>query len=83
MKKRVKVNSEGRVIIPADIRKTLGIKDNDEIEIELVGTEIKLNTLEIKCHLCHNTEALNHIDAIVICDDCLAKLKPLLNPTED
>lgn len=75
MKKPVKVNSEGRIVIPADMRKILGINDNDELELELVGQEIKLTTKELKCKICNATENLYQSGEIIVCDDCLGKIE--------
>lgn len=75
MKKNVKVNSEGRIIIPAEIRKALNLKDGDEVEIELTGKEIKVTTKDETCQLCNATENLNRNGDIIVCDDCLETIK--------
>lgn len=75
MKKTVKVNSEGRIVIPADIRKVLGIKDDDEVELELIGKEIKVTTKESKCQICNRTENLYQTGDLILCDLCLEKIE--------
>ena len=42
MWKTVKVGKNGRITIPAEIRKTLGIKEGDILEIEVADGKIIL-----------------------------------------
>ncbi len=38
------VNSSGRVVIPAEFRRALGIRDGDEVLISLDGGTIRIST---------------------------------------
>jgi AbrB family looped-hinge helix DNA binding protein len=42
---RVKVNENGRVVIPASYRKALGIKSGDELLLRLEDDELRISTL--------------------------------------
>lgn len=76
MRNIVKVNSEGRIVIPAGMRKELKIKDNDELSIEIEsGDTIRIKTISEHCALCNNEQDLNHIDGLVICNECLVAIK--------
>jgi AbrB family looped-hinge helix DNA binding protein len=42
---RMRVNENGRVVIPASIRKTLGIHPGDEIVLRVEDDELRITTL--------------------------------------
>jgi transcriptional pleiotropic regulator of transition state genes len=77
--KIVKVNSEGRVVIPAEMRKALNIKDEDEIEIELNGKIMSMKPKEKRCAICSRTDELNSTENLTLCNVCLTKLKTNFN----
>jgi AbrB family looped-hinge helix DNA binding protein len=41
---RVKMNENGRVVIPVEFRKELGMKPGDQLVLELKGRELRLMT---------------------------------------
>ena len=43
---RVKVNENGRVVIPASFRKALGIEAGDEVILRLEDDELRMTTME-------------------------------------
>ena len=43
-----KIDELGRVVIPKDVRQTLGLNSGDEIEISVVGSEVMLKKCEVK-----------------------------------
>jgi antitoxin PrlF len=45
--KTVTVSEKGQVVIPADIRRGLGIKPGTELEFELEGTSIRINLHQV------------------------------------
>ena len=45
LKARMRVNENGRVVIPAAFRKKLGIRVGDEVELRLVDDELRISTL--------------------------------------
>lgn len=42
---RLRVNENGRVVIPASFRKALGIKTGDEVVLRLENDELRITTL--------------------------------------
>jgi AbrB family looped-hinge helix DNA binding protein len=42
---RVKVNENGRIVIPAEFRKELGIEAGDQLVLEVKNRELRLMTL--------------------------------------
>jgi len=47
---RMRVNENGRVVIPASIRKQLGIRIGDEVVLQIEDNELRITTLK------HNIE---------------------------
>jgi AbrB family looped-hinge helix DNA binding protein len=43
---KVKVNENGRVVIPASFRKALGIEAGDEVILRLEDDELRMTTME-------------------------------------
>ena len=43
---RTRINENGRVVIPADFRKALGIKNGDEVVLSLEEDELRITTLK-------------------------------------
>lgn len=43
---RTRVNENGRVVIPAAFRKTLGIKVGDEVVLRIEDDELRISTLK-------------------------------------
>ena len=50
-KTRMRVNENGRVVIPASFRKRLGIRIGDEVVLRIQGVELRITTLKrsIEC----------------------------------
>jgi len=43
---RLRVNEDGRVVIPAEFRKTLGIKAGDEVFARVEDDELRITTVK-------------------------------------
>ena len=41
---RVKLGSNGRVVIPAELRRALGVKEGDELLLRCSGGELRITT---------------------------------------
>jgi AbrB family looped-hinge helix DNA binding protein len=46
LKTRMRVNENGRVVIPASFRKRLGIRVGDEVVLEIQDDELRISTLK-------------------------------------
>ena len=42
---RMRINANGRVVIPAEFRKRLGIRAGDELELRVEDQELRISTL--------------------------------------
>ena len=47
-----KIDSVGRIVIPAEIRQTLGLVEGDVLDIEVRAGAILLTPLSERCALC-------------------------------
>lgn len=45
METRVRVNENGRVVIPASFRRSLGIQSGDEVLLRVEADELRISTL--------------------------------------
>ena len=45
LKRRVRIEGKGRVVIPASFRSALGLKIGDEIDLRIEDDEIRISTL--------------------------------------
>ena len=72
------IDKLGRIVIPMEIRKTLDIKEGDNLEFALVGDTIQLSRTQLRCRLCDSERNLLDIDGKYVCEECAAKIKRLV-----
>jgi len=65
----------GRIAIPIEIRKNLGIEEKDLIKIEVEKDRIILKKKLAKCILCGSIENLEKFKEKSICKKCKEELK--------
>lgn len=64
----------GRIVVPAEMRRTLGINEGDPIEISLVGKQVVLKKHQPGCMSCGDAEArLVSQGDITLCPGCINK----------
>lgn len=69
-----KIDSLGRVVIPKELRRSMGIKESDELEIEAVPAGILLSPRKAVCASCGSTRGLTTLGQLSICKFCLNQL---------
>lgn len=72
-----KTDTLGRVVIPIELRRTLGIDVKDSIEIFVDKDTIILKKYNPSCNFCDNSGDLIIYQGKSICRECLTKLKEL------
>lgn len=72
-----KVDELGRVVIPIELRRTLGISEKDALEIYVDGERIMLKKYEPACIFTGNAENLFYFKGKLISRDCLDELGDL------
>lgn len=69
------IDSVGRVVIPKEIRRCLGINFGDELEIITSHKEIILRKHEMGCTFCGSRKELVKHRECYVCSDCIGELK--------
>lgn len=72
-----KTDTLGRVVIPIELRRTLGIEIKDSIEIFVDKDSIILKKYNPACSFCDNANDLVLYQGKNICKECISKLKEL------
>lgn len=70
-----KVDELGRIVLPAELRRTLGIAEKDPLEIFVDGPSVILQKFEERCVFCGNAEKVRSFKGKNICAQCMALLK--------
>ena len=65
----------GRVVIPMEFRKKLGIEANSKLLISLSDGEITIRAQNRQCRVCGKT--LEDSRELPLCNDCINKVKEL------
>lgn len=65
-----KVDELGRVVIPIELRRTLGIEEKDALEIYVDNEKIILKKYEPACVFCGNASNVQHYRGKLVCRDC-------------
>ncbi|NLP36598.1 MAG: AbrB/MazE/SpoVT family DNA-binding domain-containing protein [Firmicutes bacterium] len=69
-----KVDELGRVVIPVELRRTLGIEIKDGLEIFVDDEKIILRKYEPACIFCQNAENVIDYHGKMVCQECVQKL---------
>lgn len=72
-----KVDELGRVVIPVELRRTMGIEIKDALEIYTEGEHIIFKKYEPACIFCDNARDVVHYKGKTICKECLKELGQL------
>lgn len=67
------IDRVGRVVIPMEFRKELGIEFNSKVVISMMDGEIVIRARNGKCALCG--EAIGKNAKMQLCQKCIAKVK--------
>ena len=66
-----KVDELGRVVIPIELRRTLGIDIKDSLEIYVDGNIIMLKKYEPACIFCGNAKGVTQFKEKNVCPACI------------
>ena len=69
-----KVDELGRVVIPIELRRTLGIDEKDALEIYVDHEKIILKKHEPACVFCGNAEDITNYKGKNVCKQCAASM---------
>ena len=69
-----KVDELGRIVLPVELRRSLGIEVKDPLEIYVDGESIMLKKYSPACILCGESDNLVEYKDKKICRKCIKKL---------
>jgi len=70
-----KIDELGRIVLPIELRKNMGIDSKDSIEIFVDDDKIILKKYEPSCIFCGNVEDVTLYKGKLICRECIESLK--------
>ena len=73
-----KVDELGRIVLPIELRRTLGIEEKDRIEIFVDGESIILRKYQPSCIFCDNAKEIINYKGKNICPDCIRAMNEKL-----
>lgn len=73
-----KVDELGRIVLPIELRRTLGIEEKDRIEIFVDGESIILRKYQPACIFCDNARDIINYKGKNICPACIKEMNEKL-----
>ena len=73
-----KVDELGRIVLPIELRRTLGIEEKDRIEIFVDGESIILRKYQPACIFCDNAKDIINYKGKNICPDFIRAMNEKL-----
>jgi transcriptional pleiotropic regulator of transition state genes len=64
-----------RVVVPKELRRTLGIGNGDPVEIFTEDDKIILRKYRPGCVFCDNVDNLSEYQGKLICSECIKRLR--------
>jgi transcriptional pleiotropic regulator of transition state genes len=72
-----RVDDLGRIVIPMELRRTLGINVKDPISILVDGDRIILQKHQDVCAICGSPDDVTRVKGRPICADCVRTVKAM------
>lgn len=72
-----RIDALGRVVVPAELRRLLGIKEGDLLDIHVEDGQLVLQRLAPACAVCGGRDGLHSVRDKHVCDSCIALLPGL------
>ncbi|WP_438449364.1 AbrB/MazE/SpoVT family DNA-binding domain-containing protein [Gorillibacterium sp. sgz5001074] len=69
------VDPLGRVVIPMELRRTMGIGEKDPLEIFVTDQGIMLKLYHPSCIFCGNADNVTYFKEKLVCGGCKAEMK--------
>ena len=70
-----RVDDLGRIVIPMELRRTLGIHVKDPLSISVEGERIVLERYAESCVICGSEDDVRAVKDRPVCADCIARIK--------
>jgi len=65
-----KVDELGRIVLPIELRRTLGINERDAVEIFVEGQRVILQKYEPACVFCGSSDGITDFKGRNVCKKC-------------
>lgn len=69
-----KVDELGRIVLPIELRRTMGIAERDPLEIYVDGNSIVLKKFQDSCIFCDSSYEVTIFKGKNVCANCLKEL---------
>ncbi|MGN1094962.1 MAG: AbrB/MazE/SpoVT family DNA-binding domain-containing protein [Eubacteriales bacterium] len=73
-----RIDELGRIVLPIEIRKNLGIDNRDAVEIFVDNDKVILKKYEPSCIFCGNADNVLMYSGKLICQDCAKKIQTFI-----
>ena len=72
-----KIDPLGRLVIPIEVRRELGLNENEPVEMYVENKRVIIEKYNPSCLICGATENVKKINEKSICDSCINRIKEL------
>ena len=69
-----RIDHLGRIVIPAELRRLLGINEGDYIQFSAEDGRVVIEKLEERCTFCNASSDLTQFRSKLVCSGCRAEL---------
>jgi len=77
-----RVDELGRIVLPAELRRTLDIGEKDQMEILVQDDAVVMRKYRPTCVFCDSVRDLAIFRGRNVCEDCLRQLRDLMDYIE-
>ena len=70
-----RIDELGRIVIPIEIRRNLGLAERDSVELFTEGDRIILQKYQDTCLFCDSSDKIISFQGKIICSKCVNDLK--------
>jgi transcriptional pleiotropic regulator of transition state genes len=70
-----RVDQLGRIVLPAELRRSLGIEAGDVLDFHAESNRLVLRKVQTSCALCGGTDELIEFHEKLICGNCISELR--------
>jgi transcriptional pleiotropic regulator of transition state genes len=69
-----RIDALGRIVVPAELRRILEIREGDLLEIRVEDGHVVLAKVEKLCVFCGSSQALQPLHEKLVCGECVDRL---------
>ena len=72
-----KIDPLGRLVIPIELRRELGWRENEPVEIVVSDKQVIVKKYESSCIMCGCLDDIHKVNGKSICNTCIEEIKEL------